>query len=79
MNGQGIRRKVHEIRENLQNMDLDVMGIAETWLLPGEKIDVDGYKWIGFQERVARAAWRRGVIVAMVIKWRPYVQKWCSP
>ena len=23
------------------------MGIAETWLLPGEKIDVDGYKWIG--------------------------------
>ena len=33
-----------EIRENVQNMDLDVMGIAETWLLPGEKIDVDGYK-----------------------------------
>ena len=28
-------------------MDLDVMGIAETWLLPGEKIDVAGYKWIG--------------------------------
>ena len=37
INGQGIRRKVHEIRENLQNMDLDVMGIAETLLLPGEK------------------------------------------
>ena len=51
VNGQGIRRKVHEIRENLQNMDLDVMGIAETWLLPaGEKIDVDGYKWIGISK-----------------------------
>ena len=47
INGQGIRRKVHEIRKKLQNMDLDVMGIAETWLLPGEIIDVDGYKWIG--------------------------------
>ena len=26
------------------------MGIAETWLLPGEKIDVDGYKWIGISK-----------------------------
>ena len=29
--------------------------------------------------KVARAGWRRDVTVAMVIKWRPYVQKWCSP
>ena len=30
-------------------------------------------------KKVARVGWRRGVTVAMVIKWRPYVQKWCSP
>ena len=29
--------------------------------------------------KVAQAGWRRGVTVARVIKWRPYVQKWCSP
>ena len=31
----------------LQNLDLDVIGIAETWLLPGERVQVDGYRWIG--------------------------------
>ena len=29
--------------------------------------------------KVARAGWRRGVTVAMVIKWRPYSQKWWCP
>ena len=28
--------------------------------------------------KVARVGWRRGVTVVMVIKWRPYIQKWCS-
>ena len=47
INGQGIRRKVHEVGGILQNLDLDVIGIAETWLLPGERVEVDGYRWIG--------------------------------
>ena len=47
INGQGIRRKVHEVGGILRNLDLDVIGIAETWLLPGERVEVDGYRWIG--------------------------------
>ena len=44
INGQGIRRKVHEVGGILRNLDLDVIGIAETWLLPGERVEVDGYQ-----------------------------------
>ena len=47
INGQGIRRKVHEVGGILRNLHLDVIGIAETWLLPGERVEVDGYRWIG--------------------------------
>ena len=46
---------MHEVGGILHNLDLDVIGIAETWLLPGERVEVDGYRWPGgleFQERV---------------------------
>ena len=59
INGQGIRRKVHEVGGILQNLDLDVIGIAETWLLPGERVEVDGYRWIGIprEGNVGRGGW----------------------
>ena len=39
---------MHEVGGILQNLDLDGIGIAETWLLPGERVDrADGYRWIG--------------------------------
>ena len=29
-----------------------MIGIAETWLLPREQVDVDGYRWIGIPRKV---------------------------
>ena len=65
---------------------------SEQWLLTAWNISIKlgtlvphahGYKicltFLYFcPVKVAGAGWRRGVTVAMVIKRRPYVQKWCS-
>ena len=47
VNAQGVRRKVPELTKVLHDLDLDLIGIAETWLLPGEEIQLEGYSWLG--------------------------------
>ena len=47
VNAQGVRRKVPELTNVLYDLDLDLIGIAETWLLPGEEIQLEGYSWLG--------------------------------
>ena len=47
VNAQGVRRKVPELTNVLHDLDSDLIGIAETWLLPGEEIQLEGYSWLG--------------------------------
>jgi len=47
VNVQGMRKKEGELKELLMGQKLGVLGLAETWLLPGEEINVEGYKWVG--------------------------------
>ena len=34
-------------KEMLNHLDLDIIGIAETHLLSGQVIEIDGYSWFG--------------------------------
>ena len=43
INGQGIRNKGEELSDVLLKLEIDLMGIAETWLMPGEGVNVKGY------------------------------------
>ena len=47
LNVQGLRHKVHEIRDLVKTQDLEVLGLAETWLVPGEEVRLAGFKWVG--------------------------------
>ena len=47
LNVQGIRNKVHEVEDLVKTQRLEVLGLAETWLLPGEDVHLAGYKWVG--------------------------------
>ena len=46
-NVQGLRNKGHEVEELLRTQRLAVLGLAETWLLPGEELHVEGFRWVG--------------------------------
>ena len=35
LNVQGLRHKVHEVRDLVKTQDLEVLGLAETWLISG--------------------------------------------
>lgn len=47
INVQGLRNKQGELRDLLKGQKISVLGLAETWLLPGEEVCVEGYKWVG--------------------------------
>ena len=47
INVQGMRNKQGELRDLLKGQKISVLGLAETWLLPGEEVCVEGYKWVG--------------------------------
>ena len=47
INVQGMRNKQGELEELLKGQGIRVLGLAETWLLPGEGVSIKGYKWIG--------------------------------
>ena len=47
LNVQGMRNKQCELGDLLRGQRIGVLGLAETWLLPGEDINVEGFKWVG--------------------------------
>ena len=49
LNVQGMRNKQCELGDLLRGQIISVLGLAETWLLPGEDINVEGFKWVGEQ------------------------------
>ena len=47
LNVQGMRNKQGELGDLLKGQNIGVLGVAETWLLPGEEVVAEGYKWVG--------------------------------
>ena len=47
INCQGVRSKVGEIRDLITMQKIVLLGLTETWLLPREDINIEGYKWLG--------------------------------
>ena len=54
LNVQGIRNKQCELWDLLRGQRIGLLGLAETWLLPGDDINVEGFKWVG-------GAWEGGL------------------
>lgn len=67
INVQGLQNKVHEIEELLRTQRLAVLGLAETWLLPGEELRVEGFRWVGLAR--AGQVGRGGVGVFIEKDW----------
>ena len=59
INVQGMRNKQGELEELLKGQGIRVLGLAETWLLPGEGVSIKGYKWIGAAREgsIGRGGW----------------------
>ena len=47
INIQGMRSKQEELKELMTGQKLGLLGLAETWLWPGEDVSIGGYKWVG--------------------------------
>ena len=56
---QGFGNKVEEVKELMDREKIRFFGIAETWLAPGQTVEVDGYSWFGVEREGNNS--RRGV------------------
>ena len=49
LNCQGIQRKLEDLKGLLHREKFGIMGLAETWLMPGQNVEIEGYQWIGVE------------------------------
>jgi exonuclease III len=43
----GVKNREVELKDAMDSYKLDVLGVAETWLKEGDKVDIPGFQWIG--------------------------------
>ena len=50
-------------KEILTYLDLDIIGIAETHLMNGKLLEIDGYSWFGNNRKTSTLKQKRALVV----------------
>ncbi len=64
LNCQGIQNKLEEVKGLLCREKFGIMGLAETWLIAGQNVEIDGYRWIGAEREGVSGRGGVGVFVS---------------
>ena len=47
---EGVSNKVEEIKELLHREKMGPLGLAETWLMAGQYLEIERYKWFAVEK-----------------------------
>ena len=59
LNCQGIRKKLEDLKGLLHREKFGITDLVETWIMPGQNVEMEGYKWIGVERERERSRSRR--------------------